>query len=172
MSLRKLGRDVTLRMAQQSADAAAKARSQSLRLPSRPDEEIPDLPEDLTDLDYRGLMGLFTELTRWADFLDAQVACASIDEKAVGMVLEVAEATAFTTGWGGKSADRVSAAKHTVTLDPKVQELRQSQMEAYAYRKVVEVLLGNAERDYALVSRELTRRGNDPTAGRKTNWTT
>jgi hypothetical protein len=172
MSLKKLGRDVTLRMARTSAEAAAKARAQSLRIPSRPDEDIPDLPDDLTDLDYKGLMGLFTDLTRWADFLDAQVAVAQIDEKAVAMTLEVAEATAFTDGWGGKAADRVSAAKHQVTLDPKVQELRQEQMEVYAYRKIVEVLRGNAERDYALVSRELTRRGHDSAGPRRSNWTT
>jgi hypothetical protein len=170
MSLKKLARDVSLRMAEQSAQAAAQLKAQKLTLPQQPLDEIPLLPTDLTDLDYSGLMSLFTELTRWSDYLDAQVACAQIDEKAVATVLEVAEATAFTDGWGGKSADRVSAAKMQVTLDPNVQELRKQQMEIYSYRKLVEVLRDNAIRDYQLVSRELTRRGNDPANMRRTNW--
>jgi hypothetical protein len=170
MSLKKLARDVSLRMAEQSASAAAKVKAQQLTLPKRPDDEIPTLPYDLTDLDYGGLMGLFTELTRWTDYLDAQVACAQIDEKAIGTVLELAEATAFTDGWTGKTADRVSAAKMQVTLDVRVQELRQEQMDFYAYRKLVEVLRDNAIRDYQLVSRELTRRGNDPASTRRSSW--
>jgi hypothetical protein len=43
---------------------------------------------------------------------------------------------------------------------------------AYAYRKMVEVVANNFERDVALVSREITRRTNDFRATRKDKLST
>ena len=49
-------------------------------------------------------------------------------------------------------------------------ELEEELMRAYAYRKMVEVISNNFERDVSLVSREITRRTNDIRANRKDKW--
>jgi hypothetical protein len=52
-------------------------------------------------------------------------------------------------------------------VDETVQDLAMDYEEKYAYRKLVEMMLANYERDIALVSRELTRRSNDLRSTRK-----
>jgi hypothetical protein len=42
-----------------------------------------------------------------------------------------------------------------------MEKLAQSYEDAYAYRKLLEMADHNHERDIALVSREITRRGNE-----------
>lgn len=85
--------------------------------------------------------------------------------------METAEATALVRGWsqleeqqesgpkGGRPPEiRVSLAKAKRAQDADVVDRKQDVANRYAYRKLVGVLFTNAERDAALISRELTRR--------------
>ena len=65
--------------------------------------------------------------------------------------------------------ERITLVKAQISIDPKIQELSQAYEEKYAYRKLVEMILNNHERDLSLVSREITRRGSDQRALRK-DW--
>lgn len=159
MSVRKLAHDITLRMAEQSAGAAARLRRQGMQMPSKPlVDTAPSVPADITEMDDQSLMAIYTELISWADYLGMQLAMAQIDEKHAESVQAVAEAKVLSKGWSGKATDRVAVAKAEMALDPAVQRAQQDYLDAYAYRKLVEVLFVNVERDAAAVSRELTRR--------------
>jgi hypothetical protein len=63
--------------------------------------------------------------------------------------------------------DRITLVKAQVSVDDTVLALAQTAEEKYAYRKLVEMMLNNHERDLQLVSREITRRTNDQRANRK-----
>lgn len=165
--------DLTLILHQESEHAAAALKKQGLRLFVRPEDSIPYLPEEITSLDDDELMNLFMGLTAWCDYISVQVSCAQIDERAAQRVLDYAESTAMIAGWGGTSAERVAVAKARMTTDPSVVALREDLDTKHAYRKLVETLALNIERDAALVSRELTRRtagiSSTPTR-RSTRW--
>jgi hypothetical protein len=63
--------------------------------------------------------------------------------------------------------ERITLVKAEIAVDETVQDLAMDYEEKYAYRKLVEMMLANYERDIALVSRELTRRSNDLRSTRK-----
>jgi hypothetical protein len=63
--------------------------------------------------------------------------------------------------------ERITMVKAEISIDPKIVELTENYEEKYAYRKLVEMLLSNHERDLSLVSREITRRASDQRAFRK-----
>lgn len=141
-----------------------------LALPSKPKYDIPKLPRDITDLPDEDLMDLFVTLTAWSDFLSSQFAVAAIDEREAQRLLDTAEAKAMIGGWKGGSGDRVAIAKANIAVDPSVTAYREDLDTKHAYRKLVETLTQNVERDSALVSRELTRRtagDNFKTRGRR-----
>jgi hypothetical protein len=154
-----------LRKNTSSEEAMELLVSDGLTFPSSPatSNDIPGLPDDLTLLDDGGLMDLFTQLTAWCDYVGTQHATATIDERDTERRLEVAEANAVTLNWGGTSGERVAIAKAKIALDPDVQALKKELQERYAYRKLVETLFTNLDRDAALVSRELTRRTSGST---------
>ena len=142
-------------------------------MPAKPEIEIPDLPTDITELDDDGLMELFVILTGWNDHLAAQVAVSMVDEREAQRDVDVAEAQAMVRHWKGGTGDRVAIVKAQIAADPIVLDLYEKLEELYAYRKLVEVLSNNIERDAALVSRELTRRtSGDTYKGRGRRFTT
>jgi hypothetical protein len=68
----------------------------------------------------------------------------------------------MVTRMGQKTTgERITAIKAEVAIDPKILGLSEKLEESYAYRKMVEVMFYNLERDTALVSREITRRSSD-----------
>jgi hypothetical protein len=164
---RRVSRTRDLRTAEESAHALAELRKQGLGTPDKPDSEIPQVPEGLTEIGDEQLMEHFAEMTAWSGYLAVQVACAQIDERTVDRVLELAEAQALISNWGGGSGDRVTVAKAQRSLDPYVQHQRERQAETHAYRKLVEVLAANVDRDAALISRELTRRTSTAPVNRR-----
>lgn len=168
--------NLQLRKNTSSEEALGLVEAQGLAFPAyQPNAaDIPGLPPDVTTLSDVQLMELFTQLTGWSDYVGTQHAMAVIDERDTERRLEVSEANAVTLNWGGTSGDRVAIAKAKIALDPDVQTLKKELQERYAYRKLIETLLTNLERDAALVSRELTRRtsGNTPVIGRQRTWTT
>lgn len=149
-------RNTRLKHAEETVRARARAASRSLSMPRRPSDE-PELPDDPTDLDDSELMSLLVLLTRWADYSGAQLAMAAVDERTADTLYDKAKAVSMVRGYGGKE-DRVTMAKARLEDDEDVQRFRQEQLDAYAYRKLVEARHEAFVRDAAVVSRELTRR--------------
>lgn len=134
----------------------------------KPTMEVGHLPADITTLSSEQLGEKFTVLTAWADYAAAQLAVAQIEERAVQRKLEFLENTLLVTKLGSATkSERVTLVKAQIATDPELVSLTQEHEEKYAYRKLVEMMLGNYERDIALISRELTRRSNDLRSTRK-----
>lgn len=144
-----------------SSNAMEVLDGKGLRLSKKPKLEIPVLPRDITDLNDEDLMDLFVQFTSWTDYLSGQLAVSAIDEREADRAVSTAEAQAMLNNWKGGSGDRVAIAKAQIAIDPKVAALVKTLDEKHAYRKLVEVLYQNVERDSAVVSRELTRRTSD-----------
>jgi hypothetical protein len=135
---------------------------------SKPDLSQVQMPADITMLSSEQLAEKFSQLTAWADYIASELAFATIAERAATRQLDVAENTLLVQKMGTAArGERITLVKAQVTIDPKVQELAQILEEKYQYRKLVEMLLSNHERDLSLVSREITRRTNDQRAVRK-----
>jgi hypothetical protein len=144
-----------------SGHAVAALEERGFRLAKKPKVDIPDLPRDITDLHDDDLMDLFVQFTGWTDHLSSQLAIAAIDEREADRSVSAAESQAMLANWKGGTGDRIAVVKAQISIDPVVQELTKDLDEKYAYRKLLETLYQNVERDSAVVSRELTRRTSD-----------
>lgn len=151
-------RNLTAERRTAALEAEAELEREGLRLPPKPKFESPQVPTRLAELDDDTLMNLFVRLTRWADYLNGQLALAMIEERSAEGRLAIAEATALLGNWGGTKEDRVALSKAERDLVPEVVEHKDDLAIKYAKRKLIEVLFTSAERDSAVVSRELTRR--------------
>ena len=131
----------------------------------------PIMPKDISVLDSEELSELFTRLTAWTNYVAGQLAAAQVDEKFLEKKLANSEAQLFLAKDVSKvKGERVTLIKAQVAADPKIIDLEEKLMGAYAYRKMVEVVANNFERDIALVSREITRRTNDFRSNRKDKY--
>lgn len=157
-----------------SAEVSSDVAMQGLSLPDMPQKEVPSLPRDITSLSDEDLMELFVALTAWNDYASVQVVFAQVDERDCQRVLDLAEARAVAANWTGGRDDRVAIAKAKIATDDQVVKAREQLDYRHAYRKLVEVIASNVERDAALVSRELTRRtaGATSVVRRSSRWST
>ena len=117
------------------------------------------LPPDITELSSEQLAEMFTVLTGWADYMSSQLVQAQLDERDALRSAEFAESKAtvrLTTG--APKGTTVTLIKAQIDTDPDIVSLRDTYEEKYAYRKILEMMLNNQERDITLVSREITRR--------------
>ena len=136
----------------------------------KPTLEQVQLPADITMLSSEQLAEKFTALTAWADYIASQLAMAQIDERDAQRKMDYAENKLLITKMGNAArGERITLVKAQVSVDDTVVALSQKYEEAYALRKLMEMLLNNHERDLTLVSREITRRTNDQRAMRK-DW--
>jgi hypothetical protein len=149
----------------QSQSAVDALALQGIAVPTKPDYDVPTLPADITDLGDEDLMVLYSKLTAYADFIAVQVSCAQVDERSYEKRLSALESQKMLKGTG-KSENRVTFARAEVANDPEVIDLKDHIEELYAYRKLIEAMANNIERDTALVSRELTRRTSNTTRRR------
>lgn len=134
----------------------------------RPDFEQVRLPGDITLLSSEQLAEKFSQLTAWADYIASQLAFAQLDERAALRKSEMLENKKMTQRMSNTvKGERITYVKAEVSLDPEVMEAQDAYEEKHAYRKLVEMLLANHERDLTLVSREITRRTADQRALRK-----
>lgn len=147
------------------APAVMRAVQQGMMMPPKPDYLAPQPPRDVTSLDDASLMGLWTELTAWTNYASVQVAVAYAEEKSLVKKIERMEQKALL------SYDKVTKARAEVKSSPEHEALINEWLEAEAYRKLVEALFNNYDRDAQLLSRELTRRTSD-VRGRKDRWQT
>ena len=134
-----------------------------------PDQSVqPKMPKDISILDSDELSALFTELTAWSNYAAGQLAAAQVDEYVLNKKKDSLEAKLFLEKDNSKvKGERVTRINREVAADPQMESLENNINHAYAYRKMVEVVVNNFERDVALVSREITRRTNDFRATRK-----
>jgi hypothetical protein len=127
----------------------------------KPADEQVQLPSDITDISSEALGELFTRLTSWTDYIASQVAMAQLEERAALKRKEFKENTLLVSRMGAQvKGERVTAVKAEIAVNPEVVSLENDYEEKYAYRKLVEMLLNNHERDLSLVSREITRRNS------------
>jgi hypothetical protein len=134
----------------------------------KPSEEQVQLPADITAISSEQLGELFTKLTSWTDYIASQKVMAELDERASLKKKDLFENTMLIKRMGaGVKGERITTVKAEISIHPEMIELENEYEEKYAYRKLVEMLLNNHERDLALVSREITRRSNDLRSTRK-----
>lgn len=126
-------------------------------MPSRPQDEYPDLPDDPTELTDSQLMSAMTVFTRWAEYLSSQLAVAEVDERYAEAYLERTKAI---RALANNTEKTVTAAKAKAWEDTDFVEAHERFLETHAYRKLIRVKYDNAERASGLLSRELTRRVN------------
>jgi hypothetical protein len=135
---------------------------------SKPNLEQVVMPSDITMLSSEQLAEKFSQLTAWADYIASQLAVAQIEERSATRRLDVMENRLLVEKMAiAGRGDRITLVKAQVSVDDRVLDLAQNLEEKYQYRKLVEMLLSNHERDLTLVSREITRRTNDQRALRK-----
>lgn len=128
-----------------------------LHLPDKPVGHIPTLPTDITLLSDEDLMVLFTDFTAWADYSASQLAVAAAEEREFVRLHELHKARQVAAG--NNKSSSVTAQRAAAEADAAGEGYKAS--ERYSYRKIIESISGNLERDAALVSRELSRRLGD-----------
>jgi hypothetical protein len=116
----------------------------------------PVMPNDITDLDDLGVMRLYQEYNAFLQFVLAQVTCAQIDEVNAKKKLDFIEARLMETYTQPKMT--VSAIKAKVSMDTEYVAALATHSVAYDYRKGMEMMCTNVERDCNFISRDLTRR--------------
>jgi len=148
---------IKLKVPAHAANALEELKAQGLDVSHEVDLDKPTLPEDITELDDEDLMRLFTKLIAYIDFLSTQSSLAQIDERESERCLNQIEAE-VTANLPVAKGDKVSVIKAQAAAAPEVVEAAEAYSSAYSYRKIIESMLDNYERDAMLVSRELTRR--------------
>ena len=142
-----------------SEDMIRDLRSQGFSIKTVTPDDMPDMPDDITEYDDEGLMYLFSKLTERASVVATQLACAIIDESNAEKKLEYEESVALLTAHSTRvTKDTISFLKSKVATDPAIRTLKTEVQGKYNYRKLVEVMSNGVDRDLQLVSRELTRR--------------
>lgn len=128
----------------------------------KPAGEQVSLPTDITTIDSEELGELFTRLTAWTDYINSQLTMAQLEERAALKKKDFTENTMLIKRMGAQvKGERITAVKAEISINPEIVQLDNDYEEKYAYRKLVEMLLTNHERDLSLVSREITRRSNE-----------
>jgi translation initiation factor 6 (eIF-6) len=148
-----------------SESVLTRVNHQGLLFNTKVDLDIPEIPQDITELDDNGLMSLFSELTAYGNFVNAQLAIAMVDERESESDLELAESKAIIEAHSLKK-ELATVTKAKAALDPEVQKAKTRYKDKYAYRKIIEVMANNIEKNTQLISRELSRRigGHAPNA--------
>lgn len=148
--------------------AKARIEREQLQLPDRPREErVPELEEDLADLSDADLMDELAIHTRWANYLNTQVALAEITEMSAERILNQVRNRARARSSGGS----VTEHKAKADLDEDVLEAAEEFENAKSYRKLLTSLYENTSSNASAVSRELTRRvGREGPERRDRKW--
>jgi hypothetical protein len=118
----------------------------------------PKLEPDIDDLTDKQLMDLMVKLTRWADFLQNQSAIEEIHERYADAEVRKLEGLYMTAHKPDRVSEAVTWVRAQMEDDVHIQQARDVLKVFYARRKLKQILFENAERDAAVVSRELTRR--------------
>jgi hypothetical protein len=105
----------------------------------------------------------------WQNFAATEFSLAEVAEERATAEEKRVEAMALITLEPGKGT--ITLAKANLSVSRDVEAARQARLNAYAARKMTQVIRDNCERCAALVSRELSRRiGRDPIERRQMRW--
>lgn len=133
--------------------------------PEAPGEGVPRLEIDIDDLTDKQLMNLFVQFTRWCDFFQNQLAIEEIYEHHAEMEIKRLEGMYLTRNRPEKASEAVTWVRAAMETDPEIRALKDRLKVYYARRKLKQILFEAAERDAAVVSRELTRRTDAKSPG-------
>lgn len=165
---------MSLKLGQASKQAVEELLNQGFVIsPTQSTYPVPHY--DLTVLDSEELSRLFSQLTAWTNYVATQLAAAQIDERAAEKLLDTQTAKRMilrSSSTANMKKTPVAAMKADVAGSPEIVKLSEELEVLHAYRKMIEVMFFNLERDSALISRELTRRASDFRANRqdKASW--
>lgn len=141
-----------------SSDMLDILQGQGLPVRRSLDVDIPEFPEDVTEIDDHELMILARKYMENFNFMRTQVACATLAETEAENAVNMEEARQLLLKTTGKSTEKAVMLKAAVLTDPVMVDLSGAHFRARAYRKLLETTMENLERYYSLTSRELTRR--------------
>jgi len=168
---------MTLKLGKASAQAIEDLLNQGFSIaPTQGD--YPLMPKDLTELGSEQISNLYSHVIAWTNYVATQLAAAQIDERAAEKLLETQTAklmllqptSTSTVDEKGKvkvTKIPVTSVKANVIGSAEIEKLSEEVDTLYAYRKMIEVMYNNLERDGALISREITRRTGDMKTFRK-----
>lgn len=140
----------------------------SVSLGAQPEFEIPDVPRDVTILSDKKLMTLFSEYVSWQNYAATRLAECEVEEERASAAVRYEEAVAMSMA---PATAKVTVTKAHMATSKTMQAARDRALEAYATRKLTQVVYANCERVVALISRELTRRvGREGPERRQNRW--
>jgi len=102
------------------------------------------------------LMRMFSAYVAWQNYAATEFAQAEVNEERTEANVKRVQAMAMINASPTKGTVTVTRASNL--LSPEVERALQAALDAYATRKMTQVILSNCERCAALVSRELSRR--------------
>ena len=116
-------------------------------------------------------MQIFLRFVAWQNFAATEFAAAEVEEERWDREVRRLEAQHMVLNWGA-AKDKVTLARAQMAMDPEIDKAKNKQLEAYAQRKMRQVVYENCAASAAALSRELTRRlgrGGD-VERRATRW--
>jgi hypothetical protein len=132
----------------------------------RPEYDIPEIPQHLTEITDMHLMDLFAQYVAWQNFVDQEYVSMEIAEVRAQSAKDVATARAMVVS----DAKQVTQQKAISSIA--TEEINDMWVTAKANRKAVGIQKDALERLANLVSRELSRRiGRGPTQRRSDRFT-
>jgi hypothetical protein len=139
-------------------------------LGGQPDYEIPDIPRDITVISDERLMTLTAEYVAWWNYSATALVECEIEERKAEAEVKKLEAMYMVRAPVQKGL--VTVTKAGMNDDEEITKARDRELQAYALRKMTNVMYTNCERVVTnLLSRELTRRlGREPAERRMGRW--
>jgi hypothetical protein len=123
-----------------------------------PDFGMPRLEPVLDELNDKQLMELFVKFTRWADYFQNQLAIEEVSERSADAEVRRLEGLYMISHKPERVSEAVTWVRAQMETDVEIKTAREALRVVYARRKLKQMLFEQAERDAAVVSRELTRR--------------
>ena len=131
---------------------------------ARPGDEIPPVPENVTELGDPELMEQFRLFIAWHNFIEEQMVDAEIEEIKATNNFKVVEARELAAAEGATVTAKKAAARTTENYT----QAEDRFVNAKARRKVLSIQVDALDRTTQFISRELSRRiGREPVARRQ-----
>jgi hypothetical protein len=135
-----------------------------------PRYDVPEIPDDVTIISDERLMQIYLRFVAWQNFAATEFAAAEVVEEQCDRRVRFLEAQHMVLNWTA-AKDKVTLARAQMAMDPEVEKAKQEQMNAYAKRKMRQVVYDNCAASAAALSRELTRRlGRESSERRASRW--
>lgn len=122
------------------------------------------LPEDISEVPSEVLGSLMSKLTAWSNYIETQLVLTEDKVRRLLREKTILEASMLEQ-YEQVKGERITAIKSKISVHPEVLELDEKYEDALTYSKLVKALYDNYERDRSLVSREITRRGEQSRKG-------